>query len=327
MSTPTMEGVAERPRRSRLFGLWIWDLVVCLSATLPLAIPFFAIVGTRAGTQRDTQREDRWRFDAMPESDGGLMAWAVSQGDLKDLRAERPPGSRQLMLRYERQESKGPAQPDWESLGYKRAYLVSATHPPSVGMESVPVGIWWGCLLAAAVVVGVVAAYRLRRACRLGEPLIWLADRPRPGWWKWLLAGVAGVVLIQLIQIAVLRPFGIDPMAPDETTRMLWRTSGLASATAFLAIVLAIPFAEEVLFRALLLGRFGAHGYWRAGIFVSALVFMLVHLDEVHSIDLFAGGLVLAWLYQRTGSLWPPIALHALNNAFSYALAVLGKHP
>ena len=297
---------------------------MCLLASLPLAIPCgFALVETRAATQR----EDRWRFDAMPESDGGLMVWAASQRDLKGLRVERPPGGGQLVLRYERQESKGPAQLDWESLGYKRAYLVSATHPQSAGMEGGLVGIWWGFLLAAAVVVGVVATYRLRRACRLGEPLIWLADRPRPGWWKWLLASVAGVVLIQLIQIAVLRPFGIDPMAPDETTRMLWRTSGLASAAAFLAIVLAVPVAEEVLFRGLLLGRFGAHGYWRAGISVSALVFMLAHADAAHSIELSAGGLLLAWLYQRTGSLWPPIALHALNNAFSYALAVFGKQP
>ena len=31
-------------------------------------------------------------------------------------------------------------------------------------------------------------------------------------------------------------------------------------------------------------------------------------------------GLALAWLYERTGSIWPTIAVHALNNAIAFAL-------
>jgi membrane protease YdiL (CAAX protease family) len=31
-------------------------------------------------------------------------------------------------------------------------------------------------------------------------------------------------------------------------------------------------------------------------------------------------GLWLCWLYERTGSLWPPIAVHALNNAIAFAI-------
>ena len=33
-------------------------------------------------------------------------------------------------------------------------------------------------------------------------------------------------------------------------------------------------------------------------------------------------GIVLAWLYERTGSLWPPIALHVFNNALAFAVLV-----
>ncbi len=94
---------------------------------------------------------------------------------------------------------------------------------------------------------------------------------------------------------------------------------------AAIAVVLAGPLAEELLFRGLLLGRLGAHGYWRSGIVISALVFMGCTLDARHSFELFGMGLVLALLYRRTGSLWPPIGLHALNNGIMFALAVFAK--
>ena len=31
-------------------------------------------------------------------------------------------------------------------------------------------------------------------------------------------------------------------------------------------------------------------------------------------------GIALAWVYERTGSIWPSIGIHALNNALAFAL-------
>ena len=31
-------------------------------------------------------------------------------------------------------------------------------------------------------------------------------------------------------------------------------------------------------------------------------------------------GVALSWLYERTGSIWPTIGVHALNNAIAFAL-------
>jgi uncharacterized protein len=33
-------------------------------------------------------------------------------------------------------------------------------------------------------------------------------------------------------------------------------------------------------------------------------------------------GMLLAWLYERTGSLWAPITLHAVNNALAFTVLV-----
>ena len=37
-------------------------------------------------------------------------------------------------------------------------------------------------------------------------------------------------------------------------------------------------------------------------------------------LQLAAFGVILSWLYERTGSLWPPIAVHAINNALAFAI-------
>jgi membrane protease YdiL (CAAX protease family) len=97
------------------------------------------------------------------------------------------------------------------------------------------------------------------------------------------------------------------------------QTRGWALCPAIAALVLAGPISEELLFRGLLLGRFRANGYLVSGTIISTVIFMLSHSDPRQYLELCGGGLLLAWLYHRTNSLWPPIALHALVNAW-YAI-------
>jgi membrane protease YdiL (CAAX protease family) len=85
------------------------------------------------------------------------------------------------------------------------------------------------------------------------------------------------------------------------------------------------PLAEELLIRGLVLSA--AERVMPAGraLVFSALVFALMHLQyHAFRIDAascaqlawtFPFGILLAWLAQRTGSLWPSLALHWLNNA------------
>jgi sodium transport system permease protein len=66
-----------------------------------------------------------------------------------------------------------------------------------------------------------------------------------------------------------------------------------------------------------------------AAVGVSAVVFGLAHADLGSFVPLVVIGLVLAVLRWRTGSLWPGILLHALNNGVA-AVAIfssLHAHP
>jgi len=98
--------------------------------------------------------------------------------------------------------------------------------------------------------------------------------------------------------------------------------SAAGIALAAVAVVVAAPLAEEMVFRGLVyrLGR-RAWGPWPAAV-VSALIFGLVHGEPWYLFGLLALGLLLAAVYELTGSLWSAVIVHAVHNAVALALLV-----
>lgn len=89
------------------------------------------------------------------------------------------------------------------------------------------------------------------------------------------------------------------------------------SLVEMLSAVLFVPIWEEAVFRGVLLHRLCFKwGRWPA-ILVSSFVFGIFHADALGG---FVFGVIMALLYVNTGSLWVPIACHALNNAIAFAL-------
>ena len=94
----------------------------------------------------------------------------------------------------------------------------------------------------------------------------------------------------------------------------------LALRIALVVVVASLgPLVEELLFRGVLLSALMQH--WRAGwsIAISALLFALVHLPSMQwqwyaLPDLALLAAALAWLRLRSGSLWPAVLAHGINN-------------
>ena len=95
----------------------------------------------------------------------------------------------------------------------------------------------------------------------------------------------------------------------------------LTSHWAYFNIALIGPVAEEMLFRGAILRKllslFKSNLHWVA-IVISALIFGAVHGNLAQGFNAFLAGLVLGWMYYRTGSLIPGIAFHWTNNTVSY---------
>ncbi len=138
-----------------------------------------------------------------------------------------------------------------------------------------------------------------------------------------LRPAIAYIAATQLAIIAwggLLSLFG-DPQA-ETFIEMVMRTTP-SSLLLVLGIVIAPAVFEELLFRGLLLrglmaSRLGATG----GVIASSILFTVVHVqyDFLNLTIVFALALSLAVVRIKTNSLWPPIALHALNNGIAVAV-------
>lgn len=98
---------------------------------------------------------------------------------------------------------------------------------------------------------------------------------------------------------------------------------GIAIA-AVLAIVVLAPFAEEMFFRGFFFAGLRTRwSVWPSAL-VSGAVFGLVHAPTgpTAAIPLAGLGVGLAWLYDKTGSVWPCMLAHFLNNSLAIAVVL-----
>ncbi len=103
----------------------------------------------------------------------------------------------------------------------------------------------------------------------------------------------------------------------------------LGTRGGYFVVCLLAPVAEELVFRGAVLR---ALLQWRPGnawlmIVVSALIFAIVHLNPDQMPHAFLAGLLLGWMYMRTGSVIPGIAFHWANNTITYFIARMYSDP
>lgn len=93
----------------------------------------------------------------------------------------------------------------------------------------------------------------------------------------------------------------------------------------FIALVMLAPFVEETLFRGFLFKAFRrTFGFWTGAIAVS-LLFAVAHGQANVGIDVFVLSMFLCYLREKTDSLWPSIALHALKNLVAFIFLFIMK--
>ncbi len=97
----------------------------------------------------------------------------------------------------------------------------------------------------------------------------------------------------------------------------------------YLAIGLLAPFCEEMVFRGTILKSLLSStklSAWGA-IAISAFLFALIHMNPAQMPHAFIIGLLLGWMYWRTGSILPGVAYHWINNSAAYVLYNLYPDP
>ncbi|MGV3523007.1 MAG: CPBP family intramembrane glutamic endopeptidase [Candidatus Sericytochromatia bacterium] len=176
----------------------------------------------------------------------------------------------------------------------------------------------------------ITTVYFSRRIQALGIP------------WRRFMGGPISLPPQQLLQLVVmgflmvwgwmllphLQGFWRPGEGAASDMSLLWRPLNTPYALSLnliegIAVVVLAPVIEEILFRGLLLHRLAVKWGLRDAIWISALIFGLLH---GFAPGIFLLGLTLTLVYLKTGgSLYTTILLHALHNFLS-VVAINGLH-
>lgn len=101
-----------------------------------------------------------------------------------------------------------------------------------------------------------------------------------------------------------------------------FQKSGVISV---LSIGIVFPIVEEAVFRGIMLRRLREKCTVHKAVIIHATVFSLYHLNLYQIPYTFVFGLLLGYLYIWSGSLWPVIIVHMVNNLLSSILVQFGN--
>jgi hypothetical protein len=202
------------------------------------------------------------------------------------------------------------------------ATLVVVSFMPGTKLDTLESGI----LLIAqdGATVGWIALVSRRKGRGMGSDF-GVAHSPASGWWslpRFFALGVALQIVVALPLNALQDVYGHH--ATQGVVNDLRRGSGVGLLVFVIGAGLVAPFAEELLFRGVLLRSLLRRFSPSVAVSISALVFAAVHPltdPSVGSLIAFPAlllvGLVCGYWAVKSGDLWRSVAIHVGFNALT----------
>ncbi len=163
-------------------------------------------------------------------------------------------------------------------------------------------------------------------------PVNWLGLRWSSWPWVFLLAPGA-VIFMWLVAgglyysgyVEWMESLGVE--TTQDTVKLLRETDDpLTLGLMAFAAVIAAPLCEEIVFRGYLYPLLKKFGGITAAAICTSLVFAAAHGHLTAILPLFVFGVVLVLLYEKTGSLWVPIAAHFCFNGATVGVTFAARY-
>lgn len=140
-------------------------------------------------------------------------------------------------------------------------------------------------------------------------------------WIRWaIVIALIFIPIVGLIALAIQMALGLPPENPQLDFLLPQRFNWLGAISMVLLGGVIVPIAEEAFFRGVLYAWMRQHAPAWVAILFSSLIFGALHGDISVAGATFVMGVILAWFYERSHSLWAPITIHILNNSFKLLL-------
>ncbi|MED5409601.1 MAG: type II CAAX endopeptidase family protein [Chloroflexota bacterium] len=134
-----------------------------------------------------------------------------------------------------------------------------------------------------------------------------------PGWvFASILTVIFSIGAILSYSVVVYK-LEITYLMPPQIDKGILGDGSLVLANLF-AIVIWVPFVEELFFRGLLLSVWVPYYGETKSILWVSLIFMLVHSHPGLYVPVFISSLLISVLFIKTGTIWAPFLSHAVQN-------------
>jgi len=171
--------------------------------------------------------------------------------------------------------------------------------------------------MLALTLVGVAFGFATLPGSGLAAPA-WLGLRRFPASsLKWVPVAIGAYMLFSGVYASF-----VHAHQEDVAKQLGYGSSTFGAIASGALIIVAAPLSEEIFFRGFVFGGLRRRlPLWPAAIIAGAL-FGAVHFTGASSAgvlpQLAVLGIILCWLYDKTGSIWPTIAVHMLNNLLAF---------
>ncbi len=199
-------------------------------------------------------------------------------------------------------------------------------------LKNLPLEVLFGATAAGMIPVALAVAFGIRRGwARRREAIAsdgfgggavvasspWPAKSGLREGLLWFLVASLVVLTVSFATALVMNWSGVPPEPQDLVQRVIRPERAHEPWLIAIFGVLLAPLTEEYVFRGLLYPAIRDRTSRFVGALLSSALFGLVHGSWSAGPALFCLAMLLCYLYERTGSIWPGILVHVLNNATS----------
>ncbi len=141
--------------------------------------------------------------------------------------------------------------------------------------------------------------------------------------------GIVMLLIVAGIQgsfVQVGEWFGFDMKTPGAIEQLILRMGWGGVIWLAITAILVAPVVEEIFFRRVMFGFLANWCSWKPAMVITSLGFALIHADFRQLPGLFVLGMGFQLICLRSGSLYPAIIMHAVNNFIAMTLLILAKY-
>ncbi|WP_082233130.1 CPBP family intramembrane glutamic endopeptidase [Halobacillus massiliensis] len=189
---------------------------------------------------------------------------------------------------------------------------------------------WFDHSLYAGALTGVVIALVLTSGVYLialrPKKLTWnkigLRTFP-PKDWFWIILWISLLMAGGFALIAIADSLGLSP-ENSKTDSLQKNVTPITIGISLISAAVISPVYEEIFYRGFLYRWLRTRTGVSMGILISSLIFTAAHYPTTNTMPInFMDGIVFAWAYEKTHSIWPGIIVHGFVNGSSILLLLL----